>query len=192
VAQPGWLRERLRAHRGGAPAVASALVCHQPNNPIALAAHLSLFVRRMPRAAPDKALAYGASYARSLFDRYGVFRDDLEGGEDTEFHQRLAPADKPVWRPQVCTVHAGADTLLAFLSGQFRRGRRIALAWRAIGTCNRAAVAKNAIARTGAVLAEALAVVEPQHRLTALLSMPLIVLGNVVYAWGAWTSGPPP
>jgi glycosyltransferase involved in cell wall biosynthesis len=189
LAEPGWLRERLLAHAEGFPAVASALLCHKPNNPLALATHLSLYVRRMPRAAPAVALAYGASYDRNLFERYGLFRDDLESGEDTEFHNRLDAADKPVWRPDVRTVHCGVETLGAFLFSQFRRGARMAQAWRAIGAYDHLAVARNAIERSGLILGETMKVVEPQQRLTAALAMPFIVLGNVLYAAGAWTHG---
>jgi glycosyltransferase involved in cell wall biosynthesis len=189
LAEPGWLRARLQAHAEGARAVASALLCHRPRNPIALAAHLSLFVRRMPQAQPTVALRYGASYARALFAQYGLFRDDMESGEDTEFHQRLADADKPVWRPDVRTVHQGAETLGAYLSGQFRRGRRMSAAWAAIGGDDRLGVARNAIERTALIIREGMDVVEPENRLAAWLAIPLIVLGNAVYALGAWGWG---
>lgn len=119
IAKPGALRERLKAHDSGARSVASALLCHEPSNPCALAAHLSLYTRRMPRAAPEVALKYGASYARTLFDEAGLFREDIESGEDTEFHQRLHEADKPIWRPEVRTTHRGVDTLGAFFSSQY-------------------------------------------------------------------------
>lgn len=188
-AEPGWLHQRVRAHGEGHASVASAVLCHQPNNPVALAAHLSLFVRRMPRTDPAVALAYGASYARTLFKRVGPFRDDLEGGEDTEFHQRLDPADKPIWRPEVRTIHNGADTLRAFLSGQFRRGLRMAHAWREIGAFSPLAVARNSLQRTGMVIGEGFKVVEPQQRWTVFLAAPLIILGNIVYAWGALSAG---
>lgn len=189
LAEPGWLAERLRLHQEGAPAVASSLLCHKPNHPVALAAHLSLYVRRMPRAHPSVALAYGASYARTLFAQYGLFRDDLESGEDTEFHQRLAPADQPQWQPQIRTVHAGAETLSAFLSVQYQRGRRMANAWSDIGSHRPGFVARNALARTGQTIRESLQVIEPRYRLAAILALPLVLLGNLVYAWGALAGG---
>lgn len=189
IAEPGWLWERLRAHRQGAPAVASALLCHKPDHPVALAAHLSLFVRRMPRADPGVALTYGASYARSLFSKYGPFREDLEGGEDTDFIQRLDPTERPKWQPLVRTVHAGAETLGAFLSEQYRRGKLMAKSWRELGVFTSGFVARNAIERTGQVIRESLQVVDAQHRWTAILSAPLITLGNLVYACGALAEG---
>ncbi len=188
-AEPGWLQNRVRAHREGHASVASALLCHKPTSPVALAAHLSLFVRRMPRANPGVALKYGASYERALFERYGPFREDMEGGEDTEFHQRLDAADKPVWRPDVRTVHKGATTLSGFLKGQFARGRRMAHAWREIGAFSPMAVARNAVQRTGMIVGEGYNVVEPDQRWAVIVAAPLIVLGNIVYAWGALSAG---
>lgn len=186
LAEQGWVRQRLRAHLAGASAVASALSCHKPTNPIALAAHLSLYFRRMPRAVPGRALKYGASYARQLFQKYGGFRADLESGEDTEFNQRLVGADAPVWAPDVLTVHRGVDTLGGFFQSQYLRGRRMAKAWRELGALDPLFVARDALARTEAIVREAWSLVEPKHRGAAALSMPLIVLGNMVYAWGAW------
>ncbi|MCX7356740.1 MAG: glycosyltransferase [Alphaproteobacteria bacterium] len=187
IAELGALRERLKAHDDGARAVSSALLCHQPRNPCALAAHLSLYARRMPRAAPALSLRYGASYARDLFDEIGLFREDMESGEDTEFHQRLSEADQPIWRPEVQTTHLGVDTFGDLLTSQFARGRRMARAWAAIGAYDKLAVARNAIARTSLVVRESLTVVPPEHRISARLAIPLIALGNIAYACGAWT-----
>jgi glycosyltransferase involved in cell wall biosynthesis len=189
VAEPGWLQERVRLHQAGASAVASSLLCHRPNHPVALAAHLSLYVRRMPRAHPSVALAYGASYARALFATYGLFRDDLESGEDTEFHQRLDPSDQPQWQPQIRTIHRGAETLAGFLSSQYRRGQQMAKAWGQIGLFTPGFVARNALERTGLILRESLQVVESQHRLATVCALPLIILGSLVYACGALAEG---
>lgn len=187
IAEQGWVRHRVQAHLAGASAVASALVCHQPANPIALAAHVSLYFRRMPRAVPGLALKYGVSYARQLFERHGRFRADFESGEDTEFNKRLVGADAPIWAPEVLTAHRGPDTLGGFFRGQFRRGRRMAKAWRALGITDSMTVARDALARTRPIVRETWRVVEPRHRGAALLCIPLIVLGNLVYAWGAWS-----
>ncbi|MEQ1492984.1 MAG: glycosyltransferase [Terricaulis sp.] len=187
VAAPGALRERLKAHDSGARAVSSALLCHQPSNPCALAAHLSLYGRRMPRAAPEVALRYGASYARALLDEVGPFREDMESGEDTEFHQRLSEADQPIWRPEVQTTHLGVATFGKLLTSQFERGRRMAGAWAAIGAYDKLAVARNAIARTSLIVRESSTVVDPAHRMSARFAIPLIAFGNVAYACGAWS-----
>lgn len=190
VAQPGWVRERLAAHRAGAAAVGCALLCHRPRSVIAQAAHLSLNFRRVPGIDPAEALPYGASYDRRLFQRYGFFREDLESGEDTEFHQRLADADRPVWNPQVRTVHRGPESLAAFLSGQYRRGRRIALAWGALGGPTPGFVARDALRRTGTLAQRVRRIVAPEERFAATCAIPLIALGNLVYAAGALAARP--
>ncbi len=189
IAGAGWVRGRIARHRAGARAVASALACHKPQDPVALAAHLSLYFRRMPRTNPGVALRYGVSYDRTLLACHGGFREDLESGEDTELNQRLAPHDAPHWAPEVVTVHRGADTLRAFFHSQWRRGRRMADAWRALGAFSASKVAGNAVARTIAILREMWQVVEPRHRGAAVLSVPLIICGNLVYACGALAAG---
>jgi glycosyltransferase involved in cell wall biosynthesis len=189
IAQPGWIQARLTAHQGGAASVASALLCHRPGNLVALAAHLSLYTRRLPGAAPDLALRYGASYMRTLFDRYGLFREDMEGGEDTEFHMRLQEAEQPVWRPEVQTVHTGAETVGEFLKTQTQRGRRMVQSLNAIGGQKNTAVAKNAIARTRRIVVEALRFMPADQRWRVHLATPLIALGNLAYARGALSGG---
>lgn len=185
IASEGWVRNRLARHRAGAPTVASALVCHRPRNPVTVAAHLSLYFRRMPRANPQVALRYGVSYERGLFEQHGLFDDQLESGEDTQFNQRLAPDQTPLWAPEIITVHGGPETVMAFLQAQARRGRRMAEAWRALGAFSAPAVAKDALSRTRLIMREMWSVVEPNQRATALAGAPLIVCGNIAYAWGA-------
>ncbi|MFN8643136.1 MAG: LCP family protein [Candidatus Binatia bacterium] len=70
-----------------------------PGNPFATASHLALFARRLPGVPEIHAHRYGASFARSLFDRYGRFREDLRTGEDTELASRLPAAAQPRWAP---------------------------------------------------------------------------------------------
>ncbi|WP_400770563.1 glycosyltransferase family 2 protein [Methylosinus sporium] len=184
-AQPGWVRARRDAHRRGEAAVASALLCDAPANPVALAGHLSLFVRRMPGIDPALALNYGASYDRRLFERYALFRDDIESGEDTEFHQRLAEADKPAWHPEIRSSHKGPATVAFFLRDQFERGRRTAHAWFAINGLRRDQVAINIVKRIGFILRQSPRVAEPRDRIATFLALPLIALGGCVYALGA-------
>ena len=105
IAEEGWVRERLTAHRQGVLAVASAVTNPFPRNLAAWTSYVSLFCRRMPGVPTEDALRYGVSYDRGLFDRFGVFREDMRGGEDTEFHQRLTPAVEIRWVPTVRTAH---------------------------------------------------------------------------------------
>lgn len=128
----GWARERLARHRAGAAAVASALLPAAPDHkrPVGLVAwssHIALFIRRMPEMPAEEALRYGASYDRTLFDRYGLFREDLRTGEDTEFNRRLPANAQPAWAPAVVTEHRSPANIAAMVGDQFMRGRRTAL-----------------------------------------------------------------
>lgn len=188
LAQPGWIGARLNAHRAGHRAVASALVSHRPRHPIAMAAHLSLFCRRMPRVPIELAQTYGASYDRQLFEQHGRFREDIEGGEDTEFHSRLAPENRPIWCPEVRTMHRGPSTLSGFLVDQFKRGQRAAKAWYAIQQRGRASFAWGVIARTCSTIRVSIRVVEPGTGLSTAIAIPLLALGGVIYALGIMTT----
>lgn len=187
-AEPGWVAARLAAHAQGAAAVGSALVCDRPRHPVALAAHLSLSVRRMPTIAPARALPYGASYERRLFDTYGLFRDDLRAGEDTEFHRRLAPEDRPVWTPSVRTIHRSPGTLWAFFADQRRRGGRTMRAWRAIDGRSTYSVVRASIMKVPLLVTLSWETVPRADRLSLLAAYPLIVLGSLAYAAGALTA----
>ena len=122
-ATPGWAAGRLALHRAGHPAVGSALLTDRRRNPIAWAAHLYLHYRRLPGTPPHAQLVYGASYDRRLFDRHGLFREDLRIGEDTEFHSRLLEAEKPVWAPTVRTIHRTPGGIGDLVRDHFKRGR---------------------------------------------------------------------
>jgi glycosyltransferase involved in cell wall biosynthesis len=124
MAAPGWANARLLRHRAGDRAVASAMINSHPRNLVACAAHLVLFMRRLPGLPEEKALRYGASFDRRLFDEYGLFNETLRIGEDTDFLERLPAELKPVWEPRVQTIHRNETRLLPMLADQYRRGLR--------------------------------------------------------------------
>ena len=80
----GWAAGRLAAHRAGAAAVASAVVNAYPDSNAAWAGNLLLHSRLHESTPPARRLRYLLSYDRTLFDRYGYFREDLRASEDTE------------------------------------------------------------------------------------------------------------
>jgi glycosyltransferase involved in cell wall biosynthesis len=123
VAEQGWVEARLRAHRAGADAVASCLAMPNGEGPSAAAALVLLHNRRVPECTPEQRLLYGLSYERSLFERYGGFREDLRGGEDTEFNTRIGGAARIAWSDDVRTSHRFPKTLRPFLRELHRRGR---------------------------------------------------------------------
>ena len=148
IAEDGWVGARLRAHHAGAAAVASAVTNPFRRNLAAWTSYISLFHRRMPGVPSEVALLYGASYERALFDRHGLFREDMRGGEDTEFHQRLADARIPIaWEPGVRTAHRHSTTFAGLVSDHFRRGARSAASWEQLHGYDAMAVARDALRR---------------------------------------------
>jgi glycosyltransferase involved in cell wall biosynthesis len=184
-AAPGWVEGRLAAHRAGAAAVASALLPHRMDRAVALASHISLYVRRLPGADPSLALRYGVSYARSLLERHGRFREDVPSGEDTEYNVRLIDDEAPVWAPQVVTHHYAEERLCRFLADQYARGARMVRAWTDLHPGARNPVAVDALRRAPITLTRARRWLPVEGRASLLGAAPLVLIGAVAYAWGA-------
>jgi Glycosyl transferase family 2 len=124
VARPGWAAGRLRRHRAGAAAVASAVVPLGSRLP-AVAGCLITHGYRLPGIEAPAGLRYGVSYARAALAAHGPFREDLEIGEDTLLNQRLAAAGVEIEpAPEVVTEQAYPGTLTGLMEEQFARGRR--------------------------------------------------------------------
>lgn len=117
VAEPGWVSARLKRHAGGALAVSSAITNPTPDNFSACASQALVFARH-----------YGVSYARTLFDRFGRFREDLRSGEDTDFNGRLSGTVPIEWAPEVRTAHQHPTTVVSLARDQYRRGNGRAIA----------------------------------------------------------------
>ena len=185
IAEPGWAAARLAAHRAGAAAVASAVTNAFPRNLAAWISYVSLFYRRMPRVPEERALRYGASYARTLFARFGRFREDLRAGEDTDFHDRIAGEVDIVWEPRIRTAHRHPTTFARLVSDQFQRGFRTASAWAAIGGARPRAVALASIRRAPAGAAIAWRAAEPGQRRWIAAAAALLPVPTLAYAAGA-------
>ncbi len=184
-AEPGWIAARLRAHRSGAEAVASAVTNPYRRNLAAWASYVVLFSRRMPGAPPAEALRYGVSYSRALFDRFGTFREDLRGGEDTEFHQRFAGEIPILWEPAVRTAHRHPLSVWKLLSDQYRRGARSASMWGRLQGPRPREVAANAIRRTPADFGRAWRSAEAGERRWIAAASLLLPAAVAAYALGA-------
>ncbi|EDY39123.1 AMP-binding enzyme domain protein [Cyanobium sp. PCC 7001] len=124
IARKGWVAERLRLHQTGAIAVSSALVPSDRKNLWSWISHLRLYSRRLPGIPEQEAVHYGISYERSLFDEFGLFREDLRVGEDSEFNARFQHLHQITWTPSVKTAHRHPTGFLGLLIDQFKRGRR--------------------------------------------------------------------
>lgn len=185
LAEAGWAAARLDAHRGGAEAVASAVTNPYPSNLAAWTSHIALFHRRMPGVPPDWALLYGASYARALFDRFGIFREDLRSGEDTEFHERLAGRVGIFWEPRIRTAHRHPTTFPSLVADHFRRGARTASAYRAIGGPRPIFVALDSIRRAPRGALTAWRAAETGERGWIAAASVLLPIPALAYAAGA-------
>jgi hypothetical protein len=129
VAAPGWVRRRIAAHRAGHDVVAGAVGIEERRTGAALAGlylwySARLVGHRAGPAADDQ--AYSLSFARSVLDEAGPFREDVNWGEDTLMVRRLRDLGFPVWfEPSISVAHLGPTTLQGLLRDQFRRGRQM-------------------------------------------------------------------
>jgi GT2 family glycosyltransferase len=133
-ARPGWVAGRLRAHRRGHRAVASAMANAGPRRPAPLASLYLLYALRLPgRGAgpvtwPDPAV-HGLSLERSLLDELGPFDEEVRIGEDTIVAKRLAERGAGIWfDPSIQVAHRGPATLIDLVTEEYRRGQRVAKA----------------------------------------------------------------
>lgn len=188
-AEPGWAAARLQAHRAGAAAVASAVTNPYRRSLAAWASYVALFSRRMPGAPAGEALLYGVSYARGLFDRFGLFREDLRGGEDTELHQRLMGQVAIAWVPAVRTAHRHPRGLAALFADQYRRGARSARSWACLQGPRPGQVAFDALRRVPAGLGVAWRGAGPGERRWIAAAGPVLPAAALAYAAGALCGG---
>ncbi len=130
IAEPGWISGRLREHRNGALAVASAITNAYPYSCCAWASYMLTYSRRVPAPSVPQSdrMLFGVSYARGLFERFGLFREELRTGEDEEFNDRFNAVVPITWAPAVRTAHRHPTGLPALVLDQFRRGKRMSKA----------------------------------------------------------------
>jgi glycosyltransferase involved in cell wall biosynthesis len=189
VAEPGWARGRLHAHRAGAAFVSAAMTNYHAYSLSAVAAHVLLFPNRLPNTPPHRWLHYSASYDRALFDRYGPFREDLRTGEDTEFRERLGPEVVPHAAREVRAAHRNARWLPALLKEQFERGGRTVRAYRSLwgeaGARHARAELRRAFKRN---LRWVWRATSRKRRLPLVLSVPHTFLGVLAARAGAWAA----
>jgi glycosyltransferase involved in cell wall biosynthesis len=188
IAAPGWVAERLRAHIDGNIAIGSVVENDKRGNPFAWAAHLMTYGHRMI-ASGGFGRAYGGSYDRTLFDKYGYFSETMMIGEDSELHNRFEPPDFVSLHPGVRTIHRNPGGPVTFLIDQWRRGRRgylmaeflradFSLRYIAAATISR-------VVRSVHVSATGL---DGRERLRAMTSWPVLPFGALAYLAGMITS----
>jgi glycosyltransferase involved in cell wall biosynthesis len=185
IAEPGWAAGRLARHRAGSLMVSSAVTNLTARNLWSWVSHVALFSTRMPGLPASRAVHYGISYDRRLFDRFGIFREDLRVGEDSELNERLAgvPVD---WAPDVRASHAHPVSLRGLLGDQRARGGRMATGLRRLtGGDLRWRVARNAVARIPALARAAWRGCLPGERAFVAAAVPFLLPAAASYALGA-------
>jgi glycosyltransferase involved in cell wall biosynthesis len=189
LAAPGWAAARLREHRAGAVAVASAMANADPESVAARAGLLMLYNQRLAATRPDRRLYYSMSYDRRLFERLGPFREDLRAGEDTEFNARIPREARKVFAADALTVHRFPTAAGMLLRDAFRRGRLQAAMLGAIQGRGprRARVCLWAQLNVGRSLLIAARSRGPE-RARMMSALPLVVAGSAAYAIGALTT----
>ena len=189
LATPGWAAARLREHRAGASAVASPPTNAYPRSSTAWASLLLMHNRRLVVTMPSQRLLYSLSYDRSLFDRFGRFREDLRAGEDTEFNARFREHVHTVLASDAVTAHRYPVDLGAMLRDAFRRGR---LQARMQGAIEGRGPQKVRVAFRGLLSVVRSLVVSARsprpERGTLLRAWPLVIVGGVAYTAGALTT----
>jgi GT2 family glycosyltransferase len=128
IAEPGWIEQRLAAHRSGHALVASAITHAGPDRACGWASYFDLFSGRLAgRSAgvvrpPDPA-AHGLSYDRLVLERLHGFDDEVAAGEDTRAALAADALGYEVWfEPTVRTAHTGPATTRELLADEYRRG----------------------------------------------------------------------
>lgn len=186
LATAGWAAGRIAAHRSGAPAVASVLTNAEPESGIGWAALLLIHHRRIRGASRRQQLLYSLSYERNLFHQHGLFREDLPGGEDTEFNARFTDRQRVVLAREVVTAHHYPTTIRDFLADAFRRGQLQARMQGALdgrGPRRLLVATRGPLSVVHSLLASLRSPIDERWHL--IRAWPLVVLGSVSYVAGA-------
>jgi hypothetical protein len=180
---------RLREHRAGAVAVASAPTNAYPGSLAAWASLLLLHNRRLAVTRPGQRLHYSLSYERSLFDRFGRFREDLRAGEDTDFNSRFVGLARTVLATDALTAHRYPTGFSTMLRDAFRRGRLQARMQGAIGGNGPARLRVALRGLRSVVRSLVVSVRSPREQRGILLqAWPMVIAGAAAYSTGALTA----
>jgi glycosyltransferase involved in cell wall biosynthesis len=189
VASADWASARLRAHNAGAAAVASAMTTAYPDSLTAWAALLLQHNRRLGVTRPRERLYYSISYDRTLFERFGRFREDLRAGEDTDFNARFRGHERTEFAAGAITAHRYPTDPRAMLRDAFRRGSlRARMQGEIHGSAPQAVRVALAGPRNVARSLDVAVRSRPPERGMMLRAWPLAVAGAITYSAGAITA----
>lgn len=126
IASEGWCEKRVLLHQSK-PVIASSLLPAPSRGRVGCVSWASYQVthpERIPGMRARIALPYGLSYARSIFDEFGLFDEDIRTGEDSLFNRKILPRTGPDIKNDVVTLHCYPDNILDALVDQYQRGGR--------------------------------------------------------------------
>lgn len=124
--RPDWLRRRVAKHRAGFRAVGGAVINGTPFHPLGTADYYLEYSSVVPsgRGLAAQSIPHGLSYDRDLFDRLGLFPEDVSTGEDTLFNARCLRAGVPMgFDARVRMAHANHVRFRGFLRHHYEHGR---------------------------------------------------------------------
>jgi GT2 family glycosyltransferase len=128
-----WLEKMIQEQNtNDCAAVGGSVLNALPFNPVAWGGYLLEFSERLPkfpRRFVDILPTCNVSFKRNIFERYGLFPEDLWPSEDHIFSWRLTQAGEPLlFNPDIQVHHIFRSRLDAFLKHQVRLGKASAVA----------------------------------------------------------------
>jgi len=128
VARPGWMKDRVEAHRAGHEAVATTVAVSNSERTTARVNAYLCHGDRLEGAFRGRAgspRSYGLSFTRDLLNRVGPFDEAIWTTEDPLVARRLAAMGVDPWvEPSVCVESAGPRRLRDLVHEQAALGRR--------------------------------------------------------------------
>jgi glycosyltransferase involved in cell wall biosynthesis len=133
VPERRWLAKMVDEHNNSdCSAVGGAVLNALPLNPVAWGGYLLEFSERLPslpKRFVDILPTCNVSYKRRIFERYGLFPEDIWPSEDHIFSWYLMQAGEPLlFNPAIQVHHIFRPHLGAFLQHQIRLGKASATA----------------------------------------------------------------
>ena len=137
VPERRWLEKMVHEqNEADCAAVGGAVLNALPFNPVAWGGYLLEFSERLPsfpKRFVDILPTCNVSYKRWIFERYGLFPEDIWPSEDHIYSWHLMQAGEPLlFNPNIQVHHIFRPHLGAFLQHQMRLGKASAAARRRV------------------------------------------------------------
>ena len=124
-----FVAARLDKHRHGYPLVGGTVTDGYPRSIVGRAAYQLEFSALQPsaRLLARQAVPHALSYSRQVFDRLGLFPEDVRTGEDSVFNERcMAAGLRCAFEERAQVSHHNPRSLREFLLHEVEHGRGLA------------------------------------------------------------------